>query len=118
MISALRKVWAECLAFTPVAILRDKLVEAQIAAFNSSTAGEISSTSGNGHSVSFDKSVGFTSAQLAAAWDYLVELFDRAATELELDGTEAANQAAIETQMEAYLRPVKSYTNDFRYLMK
>lgn len=121
----LRKAWGECTASDPVGKLREVLLSysSQVVGLVS-VAGAIRSTSANGQHTTFDTgggskgSDGLSSVEdFAKGWTYLVDEYDRAATELGAN-TDGTQDEAIETQMEANLRPVHPGKTNWMYLMK
>jgi hypothetical protein len=121
----LRKAWGECSATNPAGKLRDALLSysSQVVGLVS-VAGVVRSTSANGQHTVFDTGGGKSGAdgnptveQIAQGWTYLVDEYDRAATELGAlkDGTA---DDEIEAQMEANLRPVHPGKTNWMYLMK
>lgn len=83
-------------------------------------AGTVKTNIANGHTTEFD-SAGMTSREVVDMWVYLVEEYDRAATELNFVGStyvSAAQDLLIMAQMETNLRPVVNYTNNWMFLQK
>ena len=113
-LAALRNVWGKC--STSPGTLRSALQAQRDAQFLSVSQGGIKTVSINGRMTSFaDSGSGqFTPTEILEMWVYLVELYDRAVNDLGQGKTDLV----IETQMETYLRPITSYTDNYMYLAK
>lgn len=120
VLSALRKAYADAIAANPAVALRTKLLSLSGAAFQTISAGAIKSTSANGQHVSFSDSVdsGPSAADMVSVWTYLIEKFDLAKATLINGGIPQPTDDQIEAQMELYLRPISSYTDNFMFLSK
>lgn len=116
-LAALRSLWSECRAARPAKKLKDGLDDKVALKFTAVSSGAIQSTSGSGRSVTFFSTATSndpSAADLVECYIYLRELYDRALTALGGSPTDAA----IETQMETYLRPLSGYQNDWRMLQR
>jgi hypothetical protein len=114
LVAALRSAYAEATT-VPAVALRAKLLEKSSLSFASVASGSVKSISGNGHTVTLaHSSEGVTPTDITEVWSYLIELFDRAYAEL----TGTPNDAQVEAKMETYMRDVRGYTHDWRYLEK
>ena len=85
--------------------------------------GTYSSTSANGRHVALTGSGPgqATQLELAESWRYLVDTYDRSASELGIsysDQIDLASETLIYNQMMANLREVLGYTTNFMYLSK
>lgn len=111
----LRKVFNDCKVGKELK-LRDALEAAAIESLEMLTNGSISSNSSAGHSTMFS---GFgagklTALEVAEAWEFLVEQFDLAVSEL----SGAPTDEQVYNQMHANLAPIVGTTSNFMYLSK
>ena len=123
--AALRDIWAQVLAQPEdgAVTLRQFLLNQEIASRASIAGGQIVTITANGHTAEFSQpgGAGLNQIDIVQMWDYLVDEFDNAATELEVTSGEVADgtkDAQIEARMEARLRPIKGFTTNFMFLSK
>jgi hypothetical protein len=101
-------------------LLRPALQAKSDAAFDVIAGGSILSVSGDGQSVSMEgSSVALFTPQMAVdMWGYLIERFDNSKTSLIQAGNAAPTDAQVEADMEAKMRPVMGYTDNWMYVSK
>ncbi len=105
--------WAQSGGAAPATPLRDFLVSKAIEMRQVVSAGTIKMNSSNGHITEFERN-GITQSEAVQIWVYLVDEFDRA--QAQLSGTPTDTQVKI--QMEANLRPVKNYSDNWMFQVK
>ena len=103
--------------------LRQQLRVFETQAHEVIAGGTYSSTSANGRHVALTGSGPgqATQLELAEAWRYLVDTYDRSANDLSIqysDGIDPDSEQLIKNQMMANLREVLGHTSNFIYLSK
>lgn len=102
-------------------LLREQLRAYETAARQILAGGTFSSTSANGRHVALTGSGPGHATQLevAEAWRYLIDTYDRSVQELGIVVAEdGGNEILVKAQMMINLREVMGYTNNFMYLSK
>jgi hypothetical protein len=106
--------WKGCLASDPVGSLRETLTGKVVEVMGALGGGAVKSTSANGQHTTFVVE-GLTLQVTGEAWTYLVDEYDRAASEL---GVDPPVDLDVYNRMYSNLRPVHPGKTNWMYLMK
>lgn len=118
-VAALRNVWGP-LPQGGTGALRPALQTRCDAAFAAVVGGSVQRMSGNGQDVSFfTPSMAQMSPQdVVDMWVFLVERFDTQKLTLQTAGNANPTDLQVETSMEADMRPVFGYTDNWMFMTK